>query len=170
MRSRGLHPSVLLALDVDGTIARVYREEEYADHANDPGWTSWMTVDDSVIDALDSVAKRSDVQVAWLTTWSPEQVGWLIRGPLVGKLVGPYVSHRNWPRSGWRLQSLVSFVREGRFSAVVWADDRADDEASRQLRRLVDVPVLVVAPDKFLGLTQTDVAEIRRFVDKHHRT
>lgn len=163
-------PGVLLVLDVDGTIARIYREHEYSAHADDPGWTSWMAVDDAVVDALDSIAERESVRVAWLTTWSPEQVGWLIGGPLRGKLAGPYVPHRNWPRPGWRGQSLVSFTREIRPAALVWADDGADDETIAKVTELIEVPVLVVSPDKFAGLQQADLVEIRRFIDRQQRT
>jgi len=170
MGSRSTSEGCLLVLDVDGTIARVYREEEYADHANDPGWTSWMAVDQAVVDALDLVAKRPGVRVAWLTTWSPDQVSWLITGPLRGKLAGKYVPHRAWPQPGWRRQSLVSFIRELRPTAVAWADDRADEEFERTLTAIVEVPTLVVRPDKFSGLQLADVESIGRFVERLQRS
>ena len=84
----------LLVLDVDGTISRIYGENEYALHQNEPGWRSWMSVDDAVVDALDALVEDSDTDVAWLTTWPHDQVAWLIQDPLRGKLSGPYVPGR----------------------------------------------------------------------------
>ena len=156
---------VLIVLDVDGTIARLYSEDEREIHAEDPGWTSWMAVDDAVVDALDAVATRPEVQVAWLTTWSPGQVSWLIDGPLRGRLAGPYVPHRNWPHAGWRVQSMISLVRSTRPAAVVWADDRVDQHSERQLKAMIATPTLVRCPNKFVGLTIGDIAEILRFLD-----
>lgn len=169
MGSRSTSKGCLLVLDVDGTIARVYREEEYADHANDLGWTSWMAVDEAVVDALDLVTQRPEVRVAWLTTWSPDQVNWLITGPLRGKLAGKYVPHRTWPRPGWRRQSLVSFVRETQPTAVAWADDRADEEFERTLTAMIEVPALVVRPDKFAGLQLANIEAIGQFLERHRR-
>ena len=84
----------LLVLDVDGTIFRIYGENEYALHQNEPGWRSWMSVDDAVVDALYALVEDSDAEVAWLTTWPHDQVAWLIQDPLRGKLSGPYVPGR----------------------------------------------------------------------------
>lgn len=150
----------LLVLDVDGTIARIYREEEYVLHQNEAGWRSWMSVDADVIDALDTLVDRREVDVAWLTTWPHDQVAWLIREPLRGKLPGPYVPWQRWPKRGWRLQSLISYVRDVRPSAVVWADDRAPDDAARRLTAMTEVPSSVIRPDKFVGLTLEDVDRI----------
>ncbi|WP_133192781.1 hypothetical protein [Microbacterium sp. TPD7012] len=154
-------------LDVDGTISRLYREEEYALHQDDPGWRSWMTVDDGVVDALDDLAQGPGVQVAWLTTWPRDQVGWLIRGPLRGKLGGPYVQWQNWPKRGWRTSSLISHVRQTTPEAVVWADDRAPGDAERRVEAMTEVPSLVVRPDKFVGVTLADVERIGQFLQKH---
>ncbi|MFJ2370400.1 hypothetical protein [Microbacterium sp. NPDC087665] len=61
-------------LDVDGTISRIFRDEERVLHQNDPGWRSWMSVDDEVVDALDALVEGSDIDIAWLTTWPHDQV------------------------------------------------------------------------------------------------
>ncbi len=156
--------TALLALDVDGTISRIYREEERALHQNDEGWRSWMTVDDDLVDALDDLAQRPGVQVAWLTTWPRDQVGWLIREPLRGKLIGPYVPWQNWPKRGWRTASLISHIRQTSPNAVVWADDRAPEDAEQRLTTMTEVPSLVVRPDKFEGVTLADVRRIDQFL------
>lgn len=126
-----------------------------------------MSVDDDLVDALDHLAQRPGVQIAWLTTWPRDQVGWLIRGPLRGKLVGPYVPWLNWPKRGWRMMSLISHIRQTTPDAVVWADDRAPVDAARRLTTMTEVPSLVVQPDKFVGLTLADVEPISQFLEKH---
>ncbi len=166
MDRRSHQRSALLVLDVDGTISRIHREEERTLHQNAQGWRSWMTVDDDLVDALDDLALRADVQFAWLTTWPRDQVGWLIREPLRGKLNGPYVPWQNWPKSGWRTMSLISHIRQTGPDAVVWADDRAPEDAEQRLTAMTEVPSLVVRPDKFVGLTLADVGHIDQFLDE----
>jgi len=156
--------TALLALDVDGTISRIYRDEEPAPHQNDEGWRSWMTVDDDMVDALDDLAQRPGVQVAWLTTWPRDQVGWLIREPLRGKLIGPYVPWQNWPKRGWRTASLTSYIRQTSPNAVVWVDDQAPEEAEQRLTAMTEVPSLVVRPNKFVGVTLADIGGIDQFL------
>jgi hypothetical protein len=156
----------LLVLDVDGTISRIFREEEHSPHQNESGWRSWMSVDDDVVDALDRLVESSQIDVAWLTTWPHDQVAWLIQEPLRGKLSGPYVPWQNWPKQGWRLQSLISYVREVKPSAVTWADDRAPEDSARRLTGMTEVPSFVVRPNKFVGLTLEDVEKIATALDR----
>ncbi|GGD88220.1 hypothetical protein [Microbacterium murale] len=158
---------VLIALDVDGTIARIYHDHEQESQRTAPGWHSWMAVSDEVVDALEALTLHPRVQVAWLTTWSHDQVRWLIQGPLRGKLDGAYVPWQNWPNEGWRMQSLISYVRRSNTSAVAWADDRAPDDAVSRLTGMTEVPSFVVVPDKFVGLTVADIDCIRDFLDEH---
>ncbi|MCC2030272.1 hypothetical protein [Microbacterium tenebrionis] len=51
----------LLVLDVDGTVSRIYRDEERVLHKDEPGWRSWMSVDDEVVDALDRLVEGSQI-------------------------------------------------------------------------------------------------------------
>ncbi|SJN36515.1 hypothetical protein FM104_09270 [Microbacterium esteraromaticum] len=162
----------LIVLDVDGTIARIYHEHEQKAHRTAPGWHSWMSVSDEVIDALEALTRRPGVQIAWLTTWPHDQVKWLIQGPLRGKLDGAYVPWQNWPHEGWRMQSLISYVRRANTGAVAWADDRAPGDAASRLTRMTEVPSFLVVPDKFVGLTIADIDGIQHFLDEHleHRS
>ncbi|HWV48102.1 HAD domain-containing protein [Microbacterium sp. LTA6] len=153
-------------LDVDGTISRIYGDEERVLHQDEPGWRSWMSVDDDVVDALDALVEGTEVDVAWLTTWPHDQVAWLIQEPLRGKLSGPYVPWQNWPKQGWRLQSLISYVRDVKPAAVAWADDRAPDDAERRLTGMTEVPSFVVRPNKHVGLTLEDVDGIAAVLER----
>lgn len=120
----------------------------------------------AALDRVCCAGSTAGVQVAWLTTRSPGQVRWLIEGPLRGKLAGPYVSHRNWPRPGWRQQSLVSFVRDRRPAVVAWVDDRVDVELAPSLAAMTEIPTMIIRPDKNVGLQLADVDAITRFLER----
>ena len=72
---------------------------------------------------------------------------------------------QNWPKQGWRLQSLISYVREVKPSAVAWSDDRAPEDAARRLTGMTEVPSFVVRPNKFAGLTLENVDKIATALD-----
>lgn len=83
------------------------------------------------------------MQVAWLTTWPRDQVGWLIRGPLSDKLVGPWVPWQNWSRIG------------------------APGDTELRLTAKTEIPSLVVRRDKFVGVALADVERVGRFFDEY---
>lgn len=155
----------LLVLDVDGTVSRIYRDEERVLHQDEPGWRSWMSVDEDVVDALDRLVEGSSIDVAWLTTWPHDQVAWLVQEPLRGKLSGPYVPWQNWPKQGWRIHSLISYVRETWPAAVAWADDRASEDDARRLTAMTEITAFVIRPDRYVGLTLEDVDRIATVLD-----
>lgn len=68
-----LRPAVLMVLDVDGTISRIYPQDEYAKHHDDPDCYEWLPLDEAVVDAIDALAQRPGDQIAWLTSWAPNQ-------------------------------------------------------------------------------------------------
>ncbi|WP_231589636.1 hypothetical protein, partial [Microbacterium sp. Ag1] len=72
------------------------------------------------------------------------------------------------PRATARIER-IRCVREPSRSAagnVVWADDRAPEDAEQRLTAMTEVPSLVVRPDKFVGLTLADVGQIDQFLDE----
>lgn len=62
-------------LDVEGTVSRIYRDEEHVLHQDEPGWRSWMSVDDDAVDVVDSLFESLGIDVTWLTPWPHDQVG-----------------------------------------------------------------------------------------------
>lgn len=164
--ARPSRTEVLIVFDVDGTISRIYREREYEEHKNDKSWMTMMPFDQEVIAALDEQTGRPGVETAWLTTWDPEGVEWLIRRPLGGRLAGSYVPHHGWPKRGWRLRSLIAYLRQVGPAAVVWADDAAPAGAASRIREQTGIPALVIKPDKFEGVTHRHVQRVRSFIDK----
>ena len=165
-----LRPAVLLVLDVDGTISRIYRREEYAEHHDDPDWYEWLPLDEAVVDAIDALTQRPGVQTAWLTSWAPNQdyLDRFIDGPrLRGRLYGDCVPWLDSSGRGWRFRSLLSYVEQVRPRALVWADDRAPRNIARTLDRRLGIPHLVLRPHVNVGLTMNHVGRIRAFIDEY---
>lgn len=160
--------AALIVLDVDGTISRVYRDDEKAEHRHDRSWTATMPFNDEIIDALNEQAHRPGVAVAWLTSWP--DIDWLVQRPLAGRLAGPYIPHINWPRRGWRTRSLITYLNQVRPQAVIWADDDAPGDASRRVRDATGIPALVVKPALHVGITSDDVTQITIFLDRRLST
>lgn len=161
---------VLLVLDVDGTISRIYREEEYAQHRGEPGWYQYLPLDEPVIDALDEQARRSGVEVAWLTSWGPSQedIDDLVNGKrLRGRLPGTCVPWIDPLKFGWRSRSFLAYLKQAQPASVIWADDRAPGDIRRRIDERIGIPRLVIRPHVNVGLTMRHVNRIRAFIDQH---
>lgn len=159
---------MLIILDVDGTVSPVRPPEElqhrYTMH-------SYLSIDHELIAALDQLTHQPAVSVAWLTSWEPDGVRWLIDGPLAGRLDGPYFTHvpdRLTRFAGWRARTLLRHLEGIRPDAIIWADDDAADDVSR--RRLDRAGYrhrhLLIQPDPNIGLTLDDVEAMKTFIDR----
>jgi hypothetical protein len=159
-----------MVLDVDGTISRIYSDEEYDAHRDEPDWYQPLPLDEAVIDALDEQARRPGVEVAWLTSWGPSQesIDSLVHGlHLRGRLAGSAVPWINFPRRGWRSRSLLTYVEQIRPHAVIWADDLAPGSIRRRIDERIGTPRLVIRPHVHVGLTMDHVDRIRAFINQH---
>lgn len=159
-------PRVVIALDVDGTISRIYRNDESPEHSD---WRAYLPIDDEVIDALDAQARRPGVQVAWLTSWDEKNVRWLIETPLRGRLEGDYIEHRGHAR-GWRIRALVDYLDSVGADAVVWADDNPGRGTRGMPLTAAGYSKLLIRPDLHVGVSLADVARIAAFIDSHQTT
>lgn len=162
-------PRLLLVLDVDGTISRIYSKGELHAHRHEQGWYQWLPLDEPVIDALDEQARRPGVDVAWLTSWARDQedVDWLVDGDrLRGRLRGACVPWVGWPARGWRTRSFMTYLKNTRPASVIWADDRAPRHAGERISEALSIPHLVLKPDVHVGLTLDDVHRVRTFIDE----
>lgn len=159
-----------MVLDVDGTISRIYRKEEYEEHHDDPDWYEWLPLEEPVIDALDALAQRPGVQIAWLTSWAPDQdyLDHFIDGPrLRGRLHGDCVPWIDCPSRGWRTRSLLAYAERVRPQALVWADDRAPRNVGPTIDRRLGIPQLVLHPHVNVGLTMDHIERMRTFINEH---
>lgn len=161
---------VLLVLDVDGTISRIYRDEEYDQHRGERGWYQYLPLDEPVIDALDQQARRPGVETAWLTSWAPSQndIDDLVNGKrLRGRLPGTCIPWLDWPQRAWRSRSFLAYLEQTRPASVIWADDRAPSDIRRRIDDHIGIPRLVIRPHVNVGLTIRHVDRIRAFIDQH---
>lgn len=154
-------PRVVIALDVDGTISRIYRSGESPGHSD---WRAYLPIDDEVIDALDAQARRPGVQVAWLTSWDEKNVRWLIETPLRGRLDGDYIERQGRER-GWRIRALLDYLKGAGADAVVWADDNPGRGTRGVPLTAAGYPKLLIRPDMHVGISLADVDRIAAFID-----
>ncbi len=160
-----IRPRVLVALDVDGTISPI----PPGDGSGEPMWAT--PVAEPVLAALHELVGRAGVTLGWVTSWAPGMLLWLVRERLSGRFDAPYLPDEDdWER-GWRSRSIVKAVAETRVDAVVWIDDMAiRSTLMRGLARAgLDPAVLVIRPDKHVGVTLRQVRHAARFVDETPR-
>lgn len=158
------NPRVLVVLDVDGTISPIPPRDG-------PGDPMRVTpVAEPALAALHDLTTRRGVMLGWITTWVPRMLEWLVDERLGGRFDAPYLPDEDdWDR-GWRARSIVKKVAATGVSAVVWIDDMAvRSTLMRGLARAgLDPAVLVIRPDKHVGVTLRQVRHAARFIDELH--
>lgn len=157
--------STLVVLDVDGTISPISPR----DGSGEPMWAT--PVAEPVLAALQELVSRPGVTLGWVTSWAPGMLQWLVRERLSGRLDAPYLPDEDdWER-GWRARSIVKTVALTNVDAVVWIDDMAvRSTLVRGLARAgLDPAVLVIRPDKHVGVTLRQVRHAARLVDGTQR-
>lgn len=154
-------PRALVVLDVDGTISTLPPRDG-------SGETLWATpVAEPVLADLHELVSRPDVMLGWVTSWVPGMLRWLVRARLTGRFDGPYLPDEDdWDR-GWRARAIVKTVADTGVDAVVWIDDMAvRSTLMRGLGRAgLEPAVLVIRPDKYIGVTLRQVGHAARFID-----
>ncbi|MBS1906193.1 MAG: hypothetical protein JST33_06415 [Actinobacteria bacterium] len=155
------NPRVLIVLDVDGTISPL----PPPDGGSEPAFAT--PVEDRVIGALSEVAERDDVAVAWVTTWSPRMLRWLIDERLGHRLDGPHMGDGVDRTRGWRARAVANAVAAVGASAVVWIDDMAVRTTLERAieRAALDVDMLVIRPERYTGVTLRQAQRVRRFIE-----
>ncbi|WP_431220359.1 HAD domain-containing protein [Leifsonia xyli] len=158
---------MLLVFDIDGTVSPIHPPKKLASRYT---MHSYLPVDERLIAALDVLAGRPTVSVAWLTSWSSDSVAWLI-DQLGGRLDGPYIPHTpDWATraAGWRARSLLRYLEHASPDVLIWADDDAGNDVNQ--RRLDRAGYrhrhLLFQPDKNVGLTLADVDQMNEFVQR----
>lgn len=152
---------VLVVLDVDGTISPIPPR----DGSGEPRWAT--PVAEPVLAALHELVGRPGVTLGWVTSWAPGMLQWLVRERLGGRLDAPYLPDEDdWER-GWRARAIVKTVAVTGVDAVVWIDDMAvRSTLMRGLGRAgLDPAVLVIRPDRYIGVTLRQVRHAARFID-----
>ncbi|MGO2747928.1 MULTISPECIES: hypothetical protein [Microbacterium] len=127
----------------------------------------WATpVAKPVVAALHELTTSPDVQVGWVTSWSPGMVQSLIERRLGGRLDGRHLHGDDDWAPGWRARAVTHAVERSGARAVVWFDDMAvRSTLMRTLERAGLSPaVLVIRPDEYTGITMRQVRRAAQFV------
>lgn len=161
-------------LDVDGVINAV----SYAPPTEATGLGDWKTGkalgytiqwSQEVIDFLNDLATREDVEIVWLTTWMDHAATDLVE--LTGingadwyvlKTDDMHHSFGNW----WKYDIIVPHLDENPVDKVIWIDDDLD-----YMHRLVEDFVMsrgihTLSPHTSAGLTRGYLDAIMEIVDE----
>jgi len=170
-------------IDVDGVLNAFHpRSKSPEEIAEASGWSSWkskrvngyvITWSEELVDELNALAARDDIEFVWLTTWRDEartQIspallldghnwrfltdGGEATGALWGKPNGPW----------WKLEVVREDVIRDPVDNIVWIDDDLPlyPEA---LEWASERGVVAVAPSQFYGLTREDLDDILKVVN-----
>ena len=157
-------------LDVDGVVnaRRPARDQPYAQgHAFVDGVTYRLQWAPALTRYIKSVHKRRAAEVRWATTWVDHvhQVERLLRLPAFqtafrGLGTSPAVAAPE------RKLAAALHVVEVERRPLIWTDDDAIPVMGTQRRRLEEagVPVLLLAPDPYEGLTPEHLERIDAFL------
>lgn len=157
-------------LDVDGVVnaRRPAWDQPFAQgHAFVDGVTYRLQWAPALTRYIKSVHKRRAVEVRWATTWVDHvhQVERLLRLPAFhtafrGLGASPAVAAPE------RKLAAALYVVEVERRPLIWTDDDAIPIAGEPRRRLEDagVPMLLLAPDPFEGLSPEDLDRIDAFL------
>ena len=158
---------ILMVLDVDGTVSRLYGDAEREMHRALQRDAPYLPLDETVIDSLDLQTQRPGVIVGWLTSWAKSQadVDELVHGSqLRGRLGGELVPWSANDRHGRRKRSLLEHLERTLPDAVIWVDDEAPRDTHLRIWDRVHRPALVIRPRASTGITHSDVDRIREFI------
>lgn len=149
----------LIVLDVDGTIwALPDRSKHRFERTGVAGVEP--SISPEIVTELDRMASYAGVRVAWLTSWSEDELRDFIDQRLVGRLAGAYVPHVNRYEPNWRAHSLRSFLEREDIDRVVWADD-SDDDIVEGESLFAGTALLRVRPDPRIGLEGAHLGQMR---------
>lgn len=161
-----------LYLDVDGVICPF-------GPTGSTGWgTRWRYADAGLlpvayaaelVDGLNSLAAMDGVRCVWLTSWEELAPEYLC--PAIN------LEGAQWPVLAadgagtgigwWKLRALQRDVEATGPEAVAWVDDQLGFEAeARAWGRLLGRRLLMVSPDPRQGISPTELAGIRRFLER----
>ena len=166
-------PPVLL-LDVDGVLNAVRRElpEGWRRGTFNGYVLSW---DPTVVARLRAMHEAGRVELQWLTTWT-EMADRLLAEPL-GLPRGLRTHSRELLPTGfggalggasgwWKLAAARAVAEAEPGRRIVWIDDDLAEQAADTGEWLAARPhVLVVAPDRYVGLTHAQLDEIEAWLD-----
>lgn len=126
------------------------------------GETRSITFSPSIIDRINRLSCDRIVEIRWVSEW--EQDARSLFAPAVG--LDAFLAHSNpqeveSPMSWWKGAIVIGeYLKSGR--PFIWTDDELDEEIVESFSE-EPVPLLLLAPDPAVGLTQTQLDQIEEF-------
>lgn len=121
-------------------------------------WTSPRLIADIV-----ALHEAGAAEIAWVTTW--EHDANLHAGPILGLPEFPVAAMKTrFDDYSWKPCAAVEALQLGR--PVVWIDDVEIGEPQRRAYADSGLPHVLISPDPRHGLTRSDVARVRDFLDE----
>jgi hypothetical protein len=177
------NPRLLMFVDLDGVVSPVtvsQTDSRFPPLSTDPmirasappdtGWADWtnetikfVPVPRTLLDRLAALARRTDLEVAWATTWE-ENANWLFEDLNMDTRLPVYrFDAATEPATKW---STVVDQYEQRRLPFVWIDDDLGVEEATWARTL-DVDTLLIRTNTFHGLTRDCWDHIEAWIAMH---
>lgn len=162
-------------LDVDGVLNALgtphWDDESKREQIATDNGTFWITWSPQLMESIKKVADLG-VEIRWLTTWGHEAnkrlsgLFDLPEFPVEATTNSGYTRSYDWH---WKYRAAQKVVIEKR--PIIWTDDDAwDDDMKRQYRGFCEdnsIPVLMLQPDLYHGLTPHHLLQIYAFAKEN---
>lgn len=131
------------------------------------GYTILWSVE--LVDCLNALAEREDVQIKWLTTWQDQAGEFFSPGTGINGADWDFFStsenalfaYDYW----WKLNAIVQDVEETKPEKVVWIDDELPHRMQAQAWLFENnSTVLGIGPESTHGLTKKHIWQIEQFL------
>lgn len=122
-----------------------------------------------LIERLNALADREDVQIKWLTTWQEQAISDFTPGTGINGAEWPYFSatendlfsYRYW----WKLTAIARDVDETKPEKVVWIDDELPNQFLAQAWLSENIStILGIGPESTHGLSAKHLWQIEKFL------
>ena len=161
-------------LDVDGVLNAVRSGTPSQKNSGWKTWTRTMVMgypiwhSDEMVEALNQLAARDDVQFHWLTTWMDDAKTHLIPELGLNGEDWPILYSKPYGSYWWKLESLNHYMLiYPDIERFVWIDDDHPHYAGAEVS-MNDAghDWLMIAPKTEVGLTRDQFDRIVAFVDR----
>lgn len=165
-------------LDIDGVLNAVTTMDNPHEHDWDSDWVKkkvngyWIRYNENMINALNEIAQRDDVEIIWLTTWV--DLACTMMSPAIG------INGENWRVldrddivkeyffKWWKLDAIKQDIQETKPERVVWIDDDIKYESEASVWINEQPNFLAISPWVESALTKKNIDEIIEFLDEEY--
>lgn len=170
-------------IDVDGVVNAFQTPATHGDDDSEgvqEVYGYWIRYSRNLVEKLNELHSREDVEFVWLTTW--QNLAQEFLAPALGLSEWQAVLHKDaapvaWTyyEAGvrnywWKLDALRKHLGENPVDKFVWIDDEFYEEIRYEAKNWVkdnytDSEALIIGPDPSEGLNPTQVYGMIEFID-----